>query len=200
MPSGTRAGRYPKAPSGLDRIGPGDEITIDLLLEIHSRLLAGTRLQDHGEHFRTVQNWIGGSDYDPARPTSVRRGCGWVRAPCRRIAGAPDLTVESAAALIGRTYNPANEAVERLVQAGILRQITGKRNRVYEAPEIIDAFADLERQLAGPSGDTHASRPARLVPRRPSSTPRSRTSQLGERILAEHAGALETLADHDPDE
>lgn len=117
-----------------------------------------------------------------------------------RIAGAPDLTVESAAALIGRTYNPANEAVERLVQAGILRQITGKRNRVYEAPEIVDAFADLERQLASPSGDTHASRPARPAPRRPSSTPRSRTSQLGERILAEHAGALETLADHDPDE
>lgn len=41
-----------------------------------------------------------------------------------RIAGAPVLTVESAAALIGRTYNPANEAVGRLVQAGIMHQIT----------------------------------------------------------------------------
>jgi Fic family protein len=65
-----------------------------------------------------------------------------------RLAGAPVLTVEGAATLIDRTYNPANEAIQRLKQAGILRQITiGRRNRAYEAPEIIDAFTDLEREL-----------------------------------------------------
>ena len=84
-----------------------------------------------------------------------------------RLAGLPVLTVESAAASIGRTYNPANEAIQRLVDARILRQITiGRRNRAYEAPEIIDAFTDLERQLASPRGDTRTSPPARAVPPR----------------------------------
>ncbi|HLM85656.1 MAG TPA: hypothetical protein VK272_05655 [Solirubrobacteraceae bacterium] len=85
----------------------------------------------------------------------------------KRLAGVPVLTAESAATLVGRTYNPANEAIQRLARAGILRQITvGRRNRAYEAPEIIDAFTDLERQLASPAGDTRTSPPARTVPRR----------------------------------
>ena len=38
------------------------------------------------------------------------------------------------------------------MSAGILTQITvGRRNRAFEAPEIIDAFTDLERQLASPT-------------------------------------------------
>jgi Fic family protein len=84
-----------------------------------------------------------------------------------RLAGGPVLTAETAATLIKRTYNPANEAIRRLVQAGILRQITiGQRDRAYEAWEIIDAVTDLERQLASPAGDTRTSPPARMVPRR----------------------------------
>ena len=76
------------------------------------------------------------------------------------------LTAESAAVLLGRTFKLVNEAIQRLVQAGILRQITiGRRNRAYEAPEIIEAFTDLERQLASPAGDTLISPPARTVPR-----------------------------------
>jgi Fic family protein len=293
---------------GLERIGPGGEITGGLLLEIHSRLLAGTRLDAHGGAFRLGQNWIGGSDYNPCSANFVppppelvpglmddlirfcnmddlppvaqaaiahaqfetihpfvdgngrtgraiihlvlrRRGlagrvlppvslvlatfardylagltatrylgppdsseagaginrwvatfasactrsvadatdfelraaqlgAGWrdrlgrVRANSatdlliRRLAGAPVLTVESAAALIGRSYNPANEAIQRLVEANILRQITiGRRNRAYEAREIIDAFTDLERRLASPARDTRTSPPARAVPR-----------------------------------
>ena len=68
---------------------------------------------------------------------------------------------------IGRTFKPANEAIQRLVEAGILHQITiGRRNRAYEAPEIIDAFTDLERQLASPTGDTRTSPPARMAPNR----------------------------------
>jgi Fic family protein len=294
---------------GVEQIGPGDEITVDLLLEIHRRLLAGTRLEAYGGSFRQVQNWIGGSDYNPCSadyvppphelvpdlmedlcafcntenlpavaqaalahaqfetihpfvdgngrtgravihlvlrrrglarrvlppvslvlatlardyvggltasryvgsPTSSNATAGaniwlatfagacvlsvadaatfeshavaleqeWrerldrVRANSatdillHRLPGAPVLTAESAATLIGRTFKPANDAIQRLVQAGVLQQITiGRRNRAYEAPEIIEAFTDLERQLASPAGDTRASPPVRTVPYR----------------------------------
>ena len=40
-------------------------VTRELLLETHRRLLAPTRIAEHGGHFRTRQNWIGGSDYNP---------------------------------------------------------------------------------------------------------------------------------------
>jgi len=42
----------------------------------------------------------------------------------------------------------------------------GRRNRTFEARELIDAFTDLERQLASPTGDTRAAPPSRRVPRR----------------------------------
>jgi Fic family protein len=294
---------------GIEQIGLGGEITVELLLEIHRRLLTGTRLHEYAGQFREQQNWIGGSDYNPCSadyvpppPEAVagliedlcafannddlpavaqaaiahaqfetihpfvdgngrtgraiihlvlrRRGLalrvlppvslvlatlakdyvggltatrylgppssaeattgintwlarfasactrsvadatefesragaleaewrerlGRVRANSAtdlllaRLPGVPVLTAESAATLLGRTFKPANDAIQRLVDAGILRQITiGRRNRAYEAPEIIEAFTDLERQLASPAGDTLTSPPARVVPRR----------------------------------
>lgn len=89
----------------------------------------------------------------------------------RSIAGAPVLTVGGAAALIGRSYPQANAAIERMVSAGLLSQITvGRRNRAFEAPAIVNAFTDLERQLASPHGETRTSEPVRPVPpRRPES-------------------------------
>ena len=70
-----------------------------------------------------------------------------------------------AAALIGRSYPQANAAIERLVSAGLLSQITvGRRNRAFEAPAIVNAFTDLERQLASPDGETRTSDPVRPVP------------------------------------
>ncbi len=296
---------------GVERIGFKDQITVDVLLEIHRRLLAGTRLEQYAGSFREVQNWIGGSDYNPRSADYVppppelvpeliedlcafcnaedlpavaqsaiahaqfetihpfldgngrtgraiihlilrRRGLalrvlppvslvlatlaqgyvsgltasryvgppsspeasagvnawlatfagacirsvadatafelraanleerwrerlGRVRANSatdlllHRLPGAPVLTAQSAATLLGRTYKPANDAIQRLIQARILRQITiGRRNRAYEAPEIIAAFTDLERQLASPEGDTRASPPSRTVPSRAS--------------------------------
>jgi len=89
----------------------------------------------------------------------------------KAIAGAPVLTVGGAAALIGRSYPQVNAAIERLVSAGLLSQITvGRRNRAFEAPAIVNAFTDLERQLASPDGETRTSEPARPVPpRRPAS-------------------------------
>ena len=83
------------------------------------------------------------------------------------LPGAPVVTVQSAASLIGRSGQAVNEAIPRLVEAGILRQTTvGRRNRAFEATELIDAFTDLERRLASPAGDTKSSAPARAAPRR----------------------------------
>lgn len=87
------------------------------------------------------------------------------------LAGAPIITVRSAAALIGRSEQAANQAIPRLTAAGILTQINvGRRNRTFEASEMIDAFTDLERRLASPGADTRASPPSRVVPRRPART------------------------------
>ncbi len=85
----------------------------------------------------------------------------------RRLIGAPILTASRAATLLDRSFPAVNGAIERLVQAGILRQVTvGRRGRVFESPEVIAAFTDLERQLASPEGDTRQSPPGRPVPRR----------------------------------
>jgi Fic family protein len=84
------------------------------------------------------------------------------------LASAPVITVGSAAAMIGRSFQAVNEAVAQLAAAGILRPVlVGRRNRAFEATEVIDAFNDLERRLASPEGDTHIAPPDRPVPRRP---------------------------------
>lgn len=83
------------------------------------------------------------------------------------LPGAPIVTVQSAAALIGRSEQAVNEGIARLEDAGILKQRTvGRRNRAFEAPELIEAFTDLERRLASPDGDTRSSPPSRRVPYR----------------------------------
>ena len=67
------------------------------------------------------------------------------------LPGAPIVTVRSAAPLTGRSEQAVNAAIPRLLDAQILRQTTlGRRNRAFEAPEMIDAFTDLERRLASP--------------------------------------------------
>jgi predicted transcriptional regulator len=105
--------------------------------------------------------------------TEWRQRLGRVRAQSatdlllRSLIGAPVITTNSAAELIGRSFPQTSEAIERLLDAGILRQVNvGKRNRAFEAPAIIEAFTSLERQLASPEGDTRASEPVRPVPRR----------------------------------
>jgi Fic family protein len=85
----------------------------------------------------------------------------------RVLPGAPILTASSAAGLAGRSFKAANDAIARLAEAGVLQQISvGRRNRAFEAPEVIEAFTALERQLASPAGDTRISEPSRRVPRR----------------------------------
>jgi hypothetical protein len=88
----------------------------------------------------------------------------------RALPGAPIITVNSAGTLIGRSYRATNEAVDRLVEAWVLAAPirAGKRNRAFEAREIIDAFTDLDRQLASTVGNTVPAPRARRVPSRPS--------------------------------
>lgn len=94
----------------------------------------------------------------------VRRDSGVDRL-IRALPGAPVVTVKTAAALIGRTEQAANQAISRLVETRVLAQTTvGRRNRAFEAPDLIDAFNALERQLASPGGDTRTSEPVRPVP------------------------------------
>jgi Fic family protein len=291
----------------VNQVSDGDEITVELILEIHRRLLTGTRLDSYAGTFRQEQNWIGGSSYNPCSAAYVppppelvadlmadlcsfcntdelpgvvqaaiahaqfetihpfvdgngrtgraliqlvlrRRGLAtrvlppvslilatWAkdyvnalmgtryRGPAtsrhahegtnrwiaqfatactravadaaafeqraqdieaawrerigsvrknsaadlllRGLPGAPVVTVPSAATLIGRSFPATNNAVAQLVKAGVLRQVNvGRRNRAYEAADVISAFTDLERQLASPEGDTLTSKPARPVP------------------------------------
>ncbi len=83
------------------------------------------------------------------------------------LPGAPIITAQSAGGLLDRSFKAANDAIARLVEADILRQVNvGRRNRAFEAPEVIEAFTALERQLASPRGDPMISEPARRVPRR----------------------------------
>ena len=89
----------------------------------------------------------------------------------RRLIGvlpsAPVLTVATAAELTGHSFQAANQAIDRLVGAGVLVQVNvGRRNRAFEAPELIDVFTVLERQLASLAGDTLVSGPVRRVPER----------------------------------
>ena len=294
---------------GVDAVKPGGPVTVDTVLETHRCLLAGTRIEEHGGRIRTVQNWIGGSDYNPCSadfvpppPETVpgllddlfvfcnddslpplaqaaiahaqfetihpfvdgngrtgrvlihlilrRRGLGlrvlppvslilatwprdyiggltvtrhvggpdcpeahagvnrWVAlfaSACRRavqdasrfeeevrklqsawrervghtrrdsavrllidaLPAVPMLTVSTAATLIGRSFQAASQAMQRLMDAGVLVQVNvGRRNRAFETPELIDAFTALERRLASPAGDTRVSEPVRRVPRR----------------------------------
>ena len=294
---------------GVGAIEPDGRISVDTLLEAHRRLMAGTRLEEHGGHIRTAQNWIGGSSYNPCSAAFVpppaedvvrllddlfafcnddslpalaqaavahsqfetvhpfadgngrtgrvlihmvlrRRGLGlrvlppvslilatWSRdyvdrltetryvgtpdsaeahaginrwialfaSACRRAVGdasrfeeqvrtlqaswrerigrtrrdsavrllidalpaAPVLTTSTAADLIGRSFQATSQAIDRLLNAGVLVQVNvGRRNRAFESPELIEAFTALERQMASPEGDTRVSGPARLVPRR----------------------------------
>ena len=286
-------------------------ITRELLLETHRRLLAPTRIAEYGGRFRTRQNWIGGSDYNPlsaafvpppselvpglmddliafcnedALPTvaqaaiahaqfetihpfadgngrigrvlihlifrrrgltsvisppvslilatrargyvegltatrydgppdspqaneGMNRWLGTFAAACTRAAadaaafekritaiqsawrerlgsvrshsavlriieilpGTPLTTVSNLQQITGSALSSITEAVARLQKAEILRPVTlgRRRGQVYEAREIVDAFTDLERQLASPADNTRIEAPVRAVPGRP---------------------------------
>lgn len=122
---------------------------------------------------RAVQDATAFEQRAQAIEAARRQRLGMVRARSsadlllRALVGAPVVTVNSAADVIGRSLVQTNQAVAGLVKDGILRQVTlGRRDRAFEAPDVIDAFTDLERQLASPVGDTRISAAPRQVPRR----------------------------------
>lgn len=101
----------------------------------------------------------------------------------QRLPGAPIVTVTSAAELTGRTFQAANQAIDRLRSVGILAPITvGRRNRAFEARDVIEAFTDLERQLASPEGNTGSSEPVAPFPRVRRGLDREALSRSGPRL------------------
>lgn len=54
-----------------EAIVEADALTVEHLLEIHRRLMAGTRLEHVGGRIRVEQNWIGGSSYHPCSAAFV---------------------------------------------------------------------------------------------------------------------------------
>jgi Fic family protein len=117
------------------------------------------------------QEWRG-------RASPVRKDSAAARL-IQALPGTPVLTVRSAAAVIERSFVQTNQAISRLIEAGILSPLTlARRNRAFEARDVVDAFADLERQLASPEGNTLASPPSRRVPpRRPARIPSPRRAR-----------------------
>jgi Fic family protein len=90
----------------------------------------------------------------------------------RALPSAPLVTVETAARLVGRSVQAANQAVRRLVAAGVLvptRDV--RRNRAFEVAGLLDALTSFERALASPTGDTRLAPPVRPVPYRPARPP-----------------------------
>jgi Fic family protein len=55
----------------VDTVSAADVITVEHVLGIHERLLAGTLLDRHAGQFREEQNWIGGSSYNPCSAAFV---------------------------------------------------------------------------------------------------------------------------------
>jgi Fic family protein len=74
----------------------------------------------------------------------------------------PVLTVEGAAQLLGRSRQAANVAVGELAEARILTQVTvGRRNRAFEAMDLVHLMDRFERELAIPA---ERERPVRAAP------------------------------------
>ena len=83
------------------------------------------------------------------------------------LPGTPVLTAAAVTHMLRCSLPAAVNAIERLVQANILRPTTRRqRGQIYEAREVIDSFTRLERQLASPTADTKIAKPIRRVPAR----------------------------------
>lgn len=60
------------------------------------------------------------------------------------LLGIPVFTVNSASAYLDRSFKRVTVAAEELMAAGVIKQITqGKRNRVFECPAVVDAYARI---------------------------------------------------------
>lgn len=68
------------------------------------------------------------------------------------LPGAPIVTVASASELIHRSPVNTGAAINRLAEAGVLKQrnIGKERYRVFQATAVLDLFTSLERSLGSP--------------------------------------------------
>ncbi len=55
----------------VESLSAAEAVTVDGLLHLHERLLARTRLSEHAGQIRSVQNWIGGSSFNPCSAAFV---------------------------------------------------------------------------------------------------------------------------------
>lgn len=55
----------------VERLGTAEAVTVAGLLHMHGRLLARTPLREHAGQIRSVQNWIGGSSFNPCSAAFV---------------------------------------------------------------------------------------------------------------------------------
>ena len=73
----------------------------------------------------------------------------------------PVLTVTVAAGLLSRSKQAANEALAALVEAGVVQSLTlARRNRAFEAPELLALVNAFEEELTLPEGESGPRRPA----------------------------------------
>lgn len=81
------------------------------------------------------------------------------------VFGSPVFDVRMMVDATGFSPPAVAAAVRRLADAGIITQTSPqRRNRVFEVPEILEAFTLFERGLASPVGDTAIAPPVRTVP------------------------------------
>ena len=81
------------------------------------------------------------------------------------IIGMPVFTVGAVCESSGRAFSAVCAAVERCIEVGIVKPLgSQKRNRVFEAPSVINEFNLFERKLSSPVGDTSVAKPVRPVP------------------------------------
>ena len=86
------------------------------------------------------------------------------------LPAAPLVTARTATELTGRSERAIDGAIGHLVDAGVLKQVSGRiRYRAYEAQGVFDLVTSAERALASPAGDTRKAAPSRRVPARPAS-------------------------------
>ena len=55
----------------VETLSSAESVTVEGLLHVHEWLLARTRLREYAGHIRTVQNWIGGSSFNPCSAAFV---------------------------------------------------------------------------------------------------------------------------------
>ena len=81
------------------------------------------------------------------------------------LIGMPIVSLQSLQKSTGRSIGALSQAVERFVDAGILKPLSNTvRKRSFEAFEVLRIFNTYERQLASPAGNTRLEKPARPVP------------------------------------